>query len=126
MKYFLGIEVAHSKQGIFISQQKYVMDLLRETGMLASKPAATPIEPNHKLGEATGDQIVDREMYQRLVGKLIYLAHTRPNIAYSVSIIGQFMHNPKDVHLQVAYRVLHYLNAPRKGNNVQEELQICP
>ena len=56
LKYFLGIEVARSKQGIFISQQKYVIDLLRETGMMASKPVATPIEQNHKLSEALGEK----------------------------------------------------------------------
>ena len=57
--------VAHSKQGIFISQQKSVTDLLKETGKLACKPADTPIDPNHKLGEALKDPMVDREMYQR-------------------------------------------------------------
>ena len=67
LKYFLGIEVAHSKQGIFICQQKYVIGILRETGYLGCKPANTPIEPNHKLGEARADEGVDKEMYQKLV-----------------------------------------------------------
>ena len=108
--------MAWSKQGIFISQHKYVIDLLRETGMMASKPVTTPIEQDHKLSEALGEKKVDRKMYQRLVGRLIYLAHTRPNIAYSVSVISQFMHDPREIHLQAAYQVLHYLKAhSRKG-----------
>ena len=116
LKYFLGIEVAHSKKGIFISQQKYVTDLLKETGKLACKPVDTPINPNHKLGEALDDPTVDKEMYQRLVGRLIYLSHTRPDIAYAVSVVSQFMHNPKEIHLQAVYRILHYLKAnPGKG-----------
>ena len=88
LKYFLGIEVARSKQGIFISQQKYVIDLLRKTCMMACKPIATPIEQNQRLSEALGEKKVDRKMYQWLVGRLIYLAHTRPDIAYSVSVIN--------------------------------------
>ncbi|KAI3470208.1 hypothetical protein Pfo_026871 [Paulownia fortunei] len=81
LKYFLGIEVAHSKEGIFISQQKYVIDLLKETGKTGCKPMETPIEPNHKLGETADNKPVDKGMYQRHVGRLIYLSHTRPDIA---------------------------------------------
>ena len=63
------------------------------------KPANTPIYPNHKLGEAKEDTVVDREMYQNLVGRLIYLSHTRSDIAYAMSVISQFMHNSKEIHL---------------------------
>lgn len=116
LKYFLGIEVAHSKNGIFVSQQKYILDLLNETGMLGCKPVDTPIEQNHKLGEANEDVVVDRGVYQRLVGKLIYLSHTRPDIAYAVSAVSQFMHSPKEIHLAAVYRILRYLKStPGKG-----------
>lgn len=112
LKYFLGIEVAHSKLGIFISQQKYVLDLLKETGKLGCKPIDTPIEYNHGLCDAPEDLTVDKGAYQRLVGKLIYLSHTRPDIAFAVSVVSRFMHNPKETHLKAVYRILQYL----KGN----------
>ena len=118
LKYFLGIEVTYSTQGIFISQQKYVTDLLAETGKIECKPVSTPMDPNHKLGEAKEEPMVDKRMYQRLVGRLIYLTHTWPDIAYSMSVISQFMHDPREPHLQAAYRVLHYL----KGNPMKRIL----
>ena len=91
-------------------------DLLAETRKIRCKLVSTPMDPNHKLREAKEEPMVDKRMYQRLVGRLIYLAHTRPDIAYSVSVISQFMHDPREPHLQDAYRVLHYLKGnPEKG-----------
>ncbi|XP_074335810.1 retrovirus-related Pol polyprotein from transposon RE1 isoform X1 [Apium graveolens] len=80
LKYFLGMEVARSREGLSISQRKYVLDLLKETGMTGCKPIDTPMDPNTKL-QATGIS-VDKGRYQRLVGKLLYLAHTRPDIGF--------------------------------------------
>ena len=93
-----------------------MIDLLAEIGKIGCKLVSTLMDPNHKLGEAKQEPMVDKRMYQRLVGRLMYLAHTRPDIAYSVSVISQFMHDPREPHLQAAYRVLHYLKGnPRKG-----------
>ena len=114
LKYFLGIEVAYSKKGIFISQQKYVTDLLKETGRTTCKPASTPIDPNMKLGSMEEDVTVDKGMYQKLVGRLIYLSHTRPDIV--VSLVSQFMHKPKEAHLHVLFRIIQYLKGtPGRG-----------
>lgn len=75
LKYFLGIEVAYSEQGIFISKQKYVIDLLKKkTGKLRCKPAETPIEYKHRLNDDPRDVVVHKSSYQRLVGRLIYLS----------------------------------------------------
>jgi len=116
LKYFFGIEVAHSKKGIFISQQKYITGLLKETGKTACKPVNTPIDPNLKLGNAKEDTTVDKEMYQRLVGRLIYLSHTRLDVAFAVSLVSQFMHQPKEIHLQAALRIVQYLKGtPGRG-----------
>ncbi|CAN6681217.1 unnamed protein product [Malus baccata var. baccata] len=78
LKYFLGIEVAHSQQGIFLSQRKYVLDIFMETRMLACKPADTPIELNHKLGEYPDQIPTNKERYQRIVAprkRLMFSKH---------------------------------------------------
>ena len=99
LKYFLGIEVARSAQGISLCQRKYVMDLLTETSMLDCKPAETPIEVNHGLSIQEGQVSTDKAQDQRLVGRLIYLSHTRPDIAYPVSVISLLMHSPSKEHM---------------------------
>ncbi|CAL2260165.1 unnamed protein product [Prunus armeniaca] len=107
LKYFLGIEVARSKHGIFLSQRKYVLDLLAKTRMLDCKPIDTPSE--QKLGLYPDQVPTDKECYQRLVGKLIYLAYTRPDIAYAVSVVSQLIHSPSEDHMGAVMRILRYL-----------------
>ena len=109
LKYFLGIEVAYSKEGISLSQHKYTLDLLQETGQLGCKPTSTPLDVNVKIGKGDDGAAVDKAFYQRLIGKLIYLNHTRPDISYAVSLLSQFMSEPYEVHLRAAYRILSYL-----------------
>ena len=67
--------MTHSKKRIFVSPQKYVLDLFQEIGKTRCKPADKPIDPNHKLGEASEDTVIDKYMYQRSVGRLIHLSH---------------------------------------------------
>ncbi|GKC10464.1 putative RNA-directed DNA polymerase [Tanacetum coccineum] len=86
LKYFLGIEVLRSKQGIFMYQKKYVLNLLAEIDMIDCKPADTLMIVNQKLYMEEKARLVDKGRYQRLVGKLIYLSHTRPNIAHAVGV----------------------------------------
>ena len=116
MKYFLGMEVARSKQGIYISQRKYILDLLNETGMLGCPPSDTPIRADKISDEVNLGKAVDMGKYQRMVGKLIYLAHTRPDIAFAVSMVSQHSHDPKQKHLDEVYRILRYLKgSPGRG-----------
>ena len=114
-KYFLGIEVARGAEGIVLSQRKYVIDLLTETGMLGCRPAVSPIDVKAKISAEAGEQ-VDRERYQRLVGRLIYLTHTRPDISFAVSVVSRYMHDPRKGHMDAVYHILRYLkSAPGKG-----------
>jgi Reverse transcriptase (RNA-dependent DNA polymerase) len=116
LKFFLGIEVTRSKQGIILSQRKYILDLLTEVGMLECKPVETPVAINEKLGEFEDQVPTNKERYQRLVGKLIYLSHTRPDIAYAVTLVSQFMHNPSEDHMNAVIRIIRYLKgSPGKG-----------
>jgi hypothetical protein len=115
LRYFLGIEFARSPKGIVISQRKYVLDLLAETGMLGCRPCSTPIDKNHQINAESGDS-VDKETYQRLVGRLIYLCHTRPDISYAVSVVSRYMHDPRTGHMEAVYRILRYLKGtPGRG-----------
>ncbi|RDX77112.1 Copia protein, partial [Mucuna pruriens] len=115
LRYFLGIEVAYSKQGIFISKRKYVLDLLKEIGKLGCKTLGVPIEKNHRI-ECEESPTIEKSQYQRLVGKLIYLSHTRLDIAYAISMVSQFMHDHRERHLQEVESILYYLKAgPGKG-----------
>ena len=108
LKYFLGIEVSRSKQGPFISQWKYTLDLLIETGNYACEPVDTPIEVNHGLSIYFDQIPTNKERYQRLVEKLIYPTRTRPHLSYAVSVASHFMHNLSDRHMNAINCILVY------------------
>ena len=94
LKYFLGIEVARGPTGLFLGQRKYTLEIVDECGLLGAKPSEFPMDENHKLALATGPLLEDAGRYRRLVGRLIYLAITRPDICYAVYILSQFMQAP--------------------------------
>ena len=115
LRYFLGIEVAGSKGGIYVTKMKCILDLLNETEMLGCKPTSTPIDQNHQLGTITEGIPVEKGRYQRLVDRLIYLSHTKSDIAFVVNMVSQFMHSPLECHMDVVLRILRYLKlTPRK------------
>lgn len=110
LKYFLGIEVIDVEHGVCLTQRKYCLELLHEFGMLACKPVKTPLEANCVIGQNDNDYLLQNiTEFQKLIGKLIYLTITRPDIAYTVQTLSQFMHSPRKSHLDIAFRLLRYL-----------------
>ncbi|CAA7039177.1 unnamed protein product [Microthlaspi erraticum] len=116
LKYFLGIEISRGPDGIFLSQRKYALDIIAETGNLGCRPALTPLEQTHQLASVESPLFGDPTKYRRLMGRLIYLLNTRPELCYSVHLLSQFMKEPKVAHWEAALRVVRFLKgSPGQG-----------
>uniref|UniRef100_A0A803PSX6 Reverse transcriptase Ty1/copia-type domain-containing protein n=1 Tax=Cannabis sativa TaxID=3483 RepID=A0A803PSX6_CANSA len=116
IRFFLGLEVGRTKKGISVSQRPFTLQLLQDTGYIGAKPVSTPMETNLKLSKDKGNLLPDPTAYRSLIGKLIYLTITRPDISYAVSHLSQFLTCPRVPHLHDAHRILQYLKStPGQG-----------
>lgn len=109
LHYFLGIKAKQGDHMISISQKKYAMELLVKFNMSDSISAATPMEVGLKLTKDSHGESVDPTLFRSLVGCLMYLTATRPDIMFSVSLVSRFMENPKKSHWEAARRILRYV-----------------
>lgn len=110
LTYFLGLEIHAGSHGIFLSQHKYAMDLVAATGLQNLPPLDTPMEINLKLRKDEGDLLSDSATYRTLVGSLLYLTNTRPDISYAVQQVSQFMASPRHLHMAAVRRIIHYIH----------------
>ena len=108
LRYFLGFEIARSKKGIMMNQRKYALELLTDASLLACKPA-TALDNLVKLSSTGSVSFIDVHAYKRLIGRLMYLTNTRPDITCSVQQLSQFFDKPTIVHYDAAIRILKYI-----------------
>jgi hypothetical protein len=109
LHFFLGIQITHTSTGLFLSQSKYIEDLLIKSEMVDAKPCDTPCLPYHRLLKEDGAPYPNPTVYRSIVGALQYLTFTRPDIAFSVHQVCQFMQNPMVSHFTAVKRILRYL-----------------
>ncbi|XP_022143572.1 uncharacterized protein LOC111013440 [Momordica charantia] len=101
--------IAGTAKGICLSQRHYTLTLLEEYGLLGCKPTTLPMDPSTKLRLADGSPLHDPTSYRILIGRLLYLTISRPDVTYVVHRLSQFVSKPSTTHYQAALYLLHYL-----------------
>uniref|UniRef100_A0A7N2KXZ2 Retrovirus-related Pol polyprotein from transposon TNT 1-94 n=1 Tax=Quercus lobata TaxID=97700 RepID=A0A7N2KXZ2_QUELO len=109
LSYFLGLKITHSTDGLYITQAKYASDLLSQAGLTDSKTVDTPVELNTHLTPSGGKPLSNPSLYRRLIGSLVYLTVTRPDISYAVHQVSQYLSAPRSTHYAAVLRILRYL-----------------
>jgi hypothetical protein len=109
LTFFLSFHVKQMREGIFISQEKYTMDLLKRFKIDEGNSIKTPMPSNGHLDLDEGGKLIDQTLYRSMIGSLLYLTTSRPNIMFSVCMCARFQASPKEAHLVPVKRILRYL-----------------
>ncbi|GAA0156010.1 transmembrane signal receptor [Lithospermum erythrorhizon] len=109
LSYFLGIKVIQSEKWIFIYQKKYAEEVLKRFGMMECNHVNNPIAPGVKVNKDPDENAVDETLFKQIVGSLMYLTATRPDLMFVTSIISRYMAKPTELHMQIAKRALRYV-----------------
>jgi hypothetical protein len=109
LKYFLGFQIKQLQEGTFICQTRYIKNILKKFGMKNAKPIKTPMGTNGHLDLDTGGKSVDQKVYRSMIGSLLYLCASRPDIMLSICMCARFQANIKEVHLRAVKRIMRYL-----------------
>jgi hypothetical protein len=116
LKFFLGFQIKQMKEGTFLCQTKYVKDMLKRFDMADFKPIKTPMALNGHLDLNEEGKSVDQKLFRSMIGSLLYLCASRPDIMLSVCKCARFQANPKECHLMAIKRIFRYLvHTPNLG-----------
>jgi len=108
--YFLSLQVKQTAEGIFISQSKYAKDLVKRFGLDGKSHARTPMSTSVKISSDLAGKSVDPSLYRSMIGSLLYLTASRPDITFSVGVCACFQANPKESHLTTVKHIIRYVN----------------
>ncbi|GKE03234.1 retrovirus-related pol polyprotein from transposon TNT 1-94 [Tanacetum coccineum] len=109
LNFFLGLQIKHMEDKIFFNQSKYNKEMLKEFGLEDSKPTKTPMSMEIKLTKDDEADSMDRSKYRGMIGSLLYLTASRPDIMFSVCLCARFQENPKTTHLEAVKRIFRYI-----------------
>jgi len=109
MTYFLGMEVKQSQNEVFICQKKYAKEILKKFQMEECKATSTPMNQKEKLSKNDGADKIDEGYFRSMIGCLMYLTTTKPDILFAISLLSRFMHGANELHLRAAKRILRYV-----------------
>jgi hypothetical protein len=108
LSYFLGLQIKQMKNGTFVSQGKYIKDMLKKFGMDDAKAISTPMGTNENMDSAASGNMVDQKMYRSIIGSLLYVTASRPDVMFSVCMCARFQPSPRESHLKETKRILRY------------------
>ena len=110
LSYFLGLQIQQKKDGLFVSQTKYARDLVRKFGMETASPVRNPMGTSTKISADLAGISIDQTLYRSMIGSLLYLTASRPDISYSVGVCARYQANPKESHLKAVKRIIRYVS----------------
>ncbi|XP_039122090.1 uncharacterized mitochondrial protein AtMg00810-like [Dioscorea cayenensis subsp. rotundata] len=110
LNYFLGFQIKQCKEGIFISQTKYAQNLVKRFGLEKARHMRTPMSMNQKLTKDKHGKDVDPSLYRSMIGSLLYLIASRPDISFSVGVCARYQATPKESHLKAVKRIIIYVH----------------
>ena len=116
LSYFLGLQIKQLKNGTFVSQGKYIKDMIKKFGMSDSKVISTPMGTNGNLDSDASGNMVDQKLYWSMIGSLLYVTASRPDVMFNVCMCARFQSSPRECHLKATKRILRYLkHTPNVG-----------